>query len=178
MTDLLIRAILALLTVPSSLRLEQPYQWAYCRRAPNGCEARVRAIVEHIEASARAWQLDPYLLAAVAWEESRWNPAARGPGGECGLMQLHPARRDTKAIPFCRDKRVRERCLREADDACQRLVIDVGAAILRRSIDDCGGDVMGGLWRYHTGQRRCIESRYGRRVMATVQRLKQEEAND
>ncbi len=172
MTDLLIAALLGLLTVPSSLQGPKPYQWGYCRRAPGGCESRVSALVDAFEASGKAYGLDPFLLAAVAWEESRLNPGAQGPGRECGVMQLHPARRDTRAIRFCVSEATRKHCLAKRPDACQAEVIAAGAAILRRSIDYCQGDVMGGLWRYHTGQRRCIESRYGRRVMAALAKLK------
>lgn len=174
MTDLLTAALLGLLTVPSSLQGPVRYQWAYCRKAPGGCEARVAALVDAFEASGKAYGLDPFLLAAVAWEESRLNPGAQGPGRECGVMQLHPARRDTRSIRFCTNELERKHCLTKRTDACQAEVIATGAAILRRSIDYCKGDVMGGLWRYHTGQRRCIESRYGRRVMATMAKLKGE----
>jgi len=166
-------AILELLTVPSS-RQATPYQWAYCRRAPGGCRARTEALVAAFTATGRAYNLDPYLLAATAYQESRLNPAAIGPGGECGVAQLHPARRDARAIAFCRSEKVRKHCLRTEPGACQEQVIATMGAILRRSIDYCDGDVMGGLWRYHTGQRRCIESRYGRRVMATMRALRGE----
>ena len=32
---------------------------------------------------------DPYLLAAMAWVESRWNPKAMSSKGDCGLLQIN-----------------------------------------------------------------------------------------
>ena len=32
---------------------------------------------------------DPYLLAAMAWVESRWNPRARSKTKDCGLLQTN-----------------------------------------------------------------------------------------
>ena len=39
---------------------------------------------------ARAWGLDPYLVAAVVWVESGYCPEARGKAGEVGLGQFMP----------------------------------------------------------------------------------------
>lgn len=41
-----------------------------------------------IAAAASRYQLDPALVKAVVWEESRFNPGARGKVGEMGLMQV------------------------------------------------------------------------------------------
>ncbi len=43
-------------------------------------------ILEH----AARRQIDPDLLAALIWRESRGNPSAIGPGGSTGLMQIMP----------------------------------------------------------------------------------------
>lgn len=40
-----------------------------------------------LEAATR-YNIDPTLVKAVVWKESRFNPAARGRAGEVGLMQL------------------------------------------------------------------------------------------
>jgi len=39
---------------------------------------------------ARAWGVDPYLVAAVVWVESGYCPHARGKAGEVGLGQFMP----------------------------------------------------------------------------------------
>lgn len=43
---------------------------------------------EPIRAAARRYGMEPALVKAVVWRESRFNPRARGPVGEIGLMQL------------------------------------------------------------------------------------------
>src|SRR5205807_9048265 len=42
-----------------------------------------------IRAAARRYRVEPALVKAIVWRESRFNPAARGRVGELGLMQLH-----------------------------------------------------------------------------------------
>jgi soluble lytic murein transglycosylase len=44
-----------------------------------------------ILAAARHYSVDPALVKAVVWRESRFNPRARGSRGEIGLMQIIPA---------------------------------------------------------------------------------------
>lgn len=44
-----------------------------------------------IAAAADRFGLDPQLVRAVVFQESRFNPAARGKAGEVGLMQVLPA---------------------------------------------------------------------------------------
>jgi soluble lytic murein transglycosylase len=41
-----------------------------------------------IRAAARRYGLEPALVKAVVWQESRFHPEARGRAGEIGLMQL------------------------------------------------------------------------------------------
>jgi soluble lytic murein transglycosylase len=43
---------------------------------------------QHILAAARKYQMDPSLIKAVVWRESRFNPRVRGTVGEVGLMQV------------------------------------------------------------------------------------------
>ncbi|MGE4179729.1 MAG: lytic transglycosylase domain-containing protein [Limisphaerales bacterium] len=42
----------------------------------------------HLLAAAREYRVDPALVKAVAWRESRFRPDARGGAGEIGLMQI------------------------------------------------------------------------------------------
>jgi soluble lytic murein transglycosylase len=44
-----------------------------------------------ILAAARRYAVDPALVKAIVWRESRFNPAARGSRGEIGLMQIIPS---------------------------------------------------------------------------------------
>ena len=41
-----------------------------------------------IRAAAARYEVDPLLVKAVVWRESRFNPNARGTSGEIGLMQI------------------------------------------------------------------------------------------
>lgn len=46
---------------------------------------------EVIIAAASIYDMDPALIKAVIWRESRFNPEARGAAGELGLMQIRDA---------------------------------------------------------------------------------------
>lgn len=43
---------------------------------------------KHIVAASRKYGVDPALVKAVVWRESRFNPRIRGEAGEIGLMQI------------------------------------------------------------------------------------------
>lgn len=43
---------------------------------------------EQIRSAAERYQIDPALIKAVIWQESRFDPDARGKAGEIGLMQV------------------------------------------------------------------------------------------
>ena len=51
-----------------------------------------------IMAAARRYQVDPALVKAVVWRESRFRPDARGRAGELGLMQI----RETAAAEWAK----------------------------------------------------------------------------
>lgn len=53
--------------------------------------ARARAILAAITMLAQRHRLDPALVEAVAWQESRLRPGALSPKGAIGVMQLMPA---------------------------------------------------------------------------------------
>lgn len=60
-------------------------------RWPTGQRDQIAAAQPHVQEAARKHQLDPRLINAVIWVESKFNARARGPGGTQGLMQLMPA---------------------------------------------------------------------------------------
>lgn len=51
-------------------------------------DRRERRAEEHILAAARRYQVEPALVKAVTWRESRFRENARGGAGELGLMQI------------------------------------------------------------------------------------------
>jgi len=44
--------------------------------------------IPQIRAAAKRYGVDPMLVKAIVWRESRFNPNARGTSGEIGLMQI------------------------------------------------------------------------------------------
>jgi peptidoglycan lytic transglycosylase len=51
-------------------------------------EQREARFVPQIQAAARRYGVDPLLVKAVVWRESRFQPGVRGRAGEIGLMQI------------------------------------------------------------------------------------------
>jgi len=47
--------------------------------------------VPQMRAAAQRYGVDPLLVKAIVWRESRFNPGARGSKGEIGLMQIQEA---------------------------------------------------------------------------------------
>ncbi len=72
-------AILSSLLLTTSLGL-----WLHWKKRRD----REGAFDYEIRTAAWAHQLDPALVKAVVWKESRFDPLARGSSGEIGLMQL------------------------------------------------------------------------------------------
>jgi soluble lytic murein transglycosylase-like protein len=51
---------------------------------------RIRKYQSLVHAAAREYDLDPHVINAIIWHESKFHANARGPGGAAGLMQLMP----------------------------------------------------------------------------------------
>jgi len=89
---------------------------------------------------ARANDISPYLLEAVVWQESRWNPSARSRAGAIGLAQLMPG--------TARDLGVDPR------DPIQNLA--GGARYLRQQLNRFDGNVEKALAAYNAGPGRVM----------------------
>lgn len=100
--------------------------------APQGGGEAVRT---QINAAASEFSIDPKLVEAVAWRESRFNQAARSKRGALGVMQLMPG--------TARDLGV------DASDMTQN--IRGGASYLRQMLGQFGGDVKLALAAYNAG---------------------------
>lgn len=120
----------------------------YVREADPGWAERLRYPLEYraiIEGHAENYDLDPALLAAVIYRESRFDPEAVSEAGAIGLMQLLP---DTaKGIAtYTGGTKFRVEDLRDPE-----LNVRYGAFYLRRLLDKYG-DVELALAAYHAGQ--------------------------
>ncbi|MCY1012937.1 lytic transglycosylase domain-containing protein [Nannocystis pusilla] len=62
-----------------------------CERWPASQRKEIAAVQPHVKSAAKNNKLDPRLINAVIWVESKFNARARGPGGTQGLMQLMPS---------------------------------------------------------------------------------------
>ncbi len=93
------------------------------------------AVRRELHAAAADYALDPKLVEAVAWRESRFRPAARSRKGAMGVMQLMPA--------TARDLGV------DPSDMTQN--IKGGAMYLRQMLNRFGGDVKLALAAYNAG---------------------------
>jgi hypothetical protein len=135
----------------------------HCRHAPEGCEERLSTFAQYLVEAGSRHKVDPWLLAAMAFKESGFNPFALGSLGELGILQINPGRRDAKTVRFIRDEWYRKRCRREPG-ACQREVVDHAAQLISRSIERCERDVKDALGLYNTG--RCGgNDRYAKRIL-------------
>ena len=99
-----------------------------------------------VRGHARNYRLDPALLAAVIYHESRFDPRARSSSGAIGLMQLLP---DTARGIALRTGGTRFR----VDDLYEpELNVRYGSWYLRHLLDRYG-DVATALAAYNAGQR-------------------------
>jgi soluble lytic murein transglycosylase len=113
-----------------------------------GWYARTVYPLEHegaIRASARRNDLDPALVAAVIYAESRFDAQARSAHGAVGLMQLLPETaaqiaRDTGGVAF-----------EPADLDDPRINIRYGCHYLRTVLDSFGGDSVAAIAAYNAG---------------------------
>jgi hypothetical protein len=144
---------------------------AHCRHAPGGCDARISTFAQYLVEAGHKYAVDPWLLAAMAFKESGFNPFALGSIGERGILQINPGRKDAKQVRFIQDEFYRRRCTREPG-ACQREIVDHAASVLARSLERCGGDVGAALGAYNTG--RCNgHLGYSKRILEAREELLQ-----
>jgi hypothetical protein len=167
---LLSNAMSARIAVATNRRTGRTIPASHCRHAPGGCEERLSKFAHYLVDAGRLHGIDPWLMAAMAFKESGFNPFAMGSVGELGILQINPGRRDAKTVRFIRDEWYRKRCRKEPG-ACQREIVEHAAQVLSRSLELCGGDLSKALGAYNTG--RCGgNSRYSERVLLEVEELR------
>jgi soluble lytic murein transglycosylase len=112
--------------------------WYERLRYPLGYEQIVRG-------HARNYRLDPALLAAVIYQESKFRPRARSKSGAIGLMQLQPATAEGIAV------RTGGTRFRVDDLYTPEINVRYGAWYLRHLLDKYG-DERTALAAYNAGQ--------------------------
>lgn len=136
---------------------------AHCRHAAGGCDRRLSEFARYLVEAGDRHGVDPWLMAAMAYRESGFNPFAMGSLGELGILQIHPKGPTAMSVRFVRDEWYRRRCRQEAG-ACQREIVDHAAQLLSKSLALCGGNLKDALGAYNTG--RCGGNRrYSKRIL-------------
>jgi len=157
------RAMRARVTVNTDPHTGVTIAAVHCRHAPEGCDRRLLEFANYLNSAGAKSGIDPWLLAAMAFKESGFNPFAMGSLGELGILQLHPQNPRSKNVRFIHDEWYRKRCHKEVG-ACQREVVERAAQLLARTVEQCGGNIKDALGAYNTG--RCGgNSRYSKRIL-------------
>ncbi|PCJ51267.1 MAG: hypothetical protein COA73_17905 [Candidatus Hydrogenedentota bacterium] len=99
---------------------------------------------------AKEYNLDPYLILAVARQESTYRPALSSSAGASGVMQLMPATATWLANV---DGTVPRSAARDLSDP--RNSLRLGAAYLRRMMDRSEGNLVYALAAYNAGPGNC-----------------------
>lgn len=168
--NLLTRAIQSAVTLNHNQTSSKPIFVRHCRSAQKGCGARMEAFARYFVEAGKRFDLDPWLLAAMAFRESGLDPFATGSVGERGLLQMHPQSPWGRGIRFVKDERYRKICKKQAG-ACQRDLVQRAADLLSRSVRLCDGNLSAALGSYNTG--RCGGNPdYAKRVIIQRDRLR------
>jgi len=122
--------------------------FAYVHSAEPGWWVRLRYPLRYqaiVRGHARNYRLDPALLAAVIYQESKFDPHARSSSGAIGLMQLLPATAKGIAIHTGGTR------FRVSDLDDPEINVRYGAWYLRHLLDKYG-DERTALAAYNAGQ--------------------------
>jgi len=126
-----------------------------CRIAHGGCEERIKLFVGYILDASDAYNINPWLLAAMAFNESRFNPFAEGPTvSSRGILQINPRTKRGRASAFVRNGRRAERFRKKCKTIpgnCQREIVFFAADHIDSAVRRCGS-VAAGLSMYNTGR--------------------------
>ena len=123
--------------------------FAWAEASKPGWYARLRYPLEYehiVTGHARNYDVDPALLAAVIYRESKFDPDAVSDSGAVGLMQLLPE--TAKGIAQYTGGAE----FRLADLYDPEINVRYGSFYLKRLLEKYGGDVRLALAAYHAGQ--------------------------
>jgi hypothetical protein len=149
----LVAAILAVVTIASAPDGSAVYAQHF-RDAPGGPEQRAEVLASTFLFAQHVYGVDAYLLAALAFSESSFNPGAVGKVGEFSILQLHPRSRWGRAARLlCRGE----------ESLCERAAVLEAARLLALGEKQCGAETSA-IGFYRTGH--CIAGSGAERVLS------------
>jgi soluble lytic murein transglycosylase-like protein len=105
---------------------------------------RIAKVQPLVKASAAQHEIDPHLVNAIIWHESKFHPKVTGPGGAAGLMQLMPSTSRALARQLGRPHRPYD----------VKFNVEVGTYLLARLLKKFDGDERLALAGYGLGSGR------------------------
>lgn len=140
----------------------------FCRLDPF-CLDSIRVYAKYIFKYSLEFDLDPWLLAAIAMHESNYNASTVGGIGERGLFQLHPYSPWGRKSKFVSDKKYNKLC-KSRIGHCQWEVTGIAAETLRAHFDDLKR-LENVLTIYNTGHAKPVRRIYVKSVLEIRKRL-------
>lgn len=125
------------------------------------------AIAAAIGREAGRQGVDPWLIFAVIWVESDFDPLSLGGAGERGLMQILPATARSVAASRFGEPHLDPDRLFEPE-----VNVRLGTAHLAELLETHGGDPARALTAYNTGRARGAPNGYARRVLSRLQAVR------
>jgi len=135
--------------------------YKFCRE-DKICVYSVMEYAKYIFQYAIEFDLDPWLIAAIALHESNYNAFAIGKKGEKGLMQLHPNSPWGKKSKFVKNKQYWKYC-KNVIGHCQWEVIGIAAETLKGHLR-AFGELEKALSAYNTGSPNLGNKKYVKSV--------------
>ena len=137
----------------TAMNFASALDWGMKDGRPNTSRLRIsypRAYWPHVLATAKKTRLDPYLILAVARQESTFRPALTSHAGASGLMQLMPA---TAKWLVKADDTVQPKHAANLEAPLNSL--HLGATYLRRMVERSDGNLVFALASYNAGPGNC-----------------------
>jgi len=164
MTHVILNRLTIWVRPPDGRRIYPPY----CRNLRFGCEAQITRLVDYIWDESERQDFDPWLVAAIAFHESGFNPFAESSQHAYGILQILRRSVWSRGLQFVRQRWYRETVCRRELGSCQQPIVERSIYWLRRSIAQCGS-VQGGLRIYNSG--RCTGPRRYARIIFNYRNL-------
>jgi hypothetical protein len=141
----------------------------FCREDKN-CFEHIKYYAKHIVFYSKKYDLDPWLLTAVALHESNFNAYKVGSVGERGIFQIHPKSPWATETRFVYSKAHRRHC-KDRIGHCQDEVISTAAKLIK-SLLVAHKSQEKALTKYNTGKSYPIRKIYVNSVKNNMNELK------